>query len=491
MKKRNLLIGSTAIASGAIAGCAIRSYAGKRKTKEKTDDYKTSIYVDCLGEEHVVTPETQRELFEKFKGYLGDDGLQLSENYTLAKDFDNRRRCNILVTCEDNQRDLLINKNIENGNFNFVVIDEDGTKLKANGKLLEEKGYTVKALNISNNDICKDYKKEYYNPLAYLKNINLKKNELADAYMRKSTIDFVTYCHTNTKSALDEDHFVVAYSCALMIACTTYMLTKDKSWCVRDLINLIEKGIVRKEQKQSQLDLLMNDDALKKEALYNLIGENYDKFRSIDNNRKNEVIAFCVSKLRPFTIPYFEELSKYDTVELQDTSTDKTALFVVTDRNEYSKLMCGLLIDQLQLSRCYTVSDIIYTSNQYSYYIEHARPLVCMIPDLHLVCRFKIDNLDIVNSSRMSYIIATTGSEEIDNIYDANNNTNKYSYYFRLFSSILITHGKPYVCNEKPPKAYVDKTGSEENVKTNIRHVDCGIQMDALGKGMVITDSHI
>lgn len=204
--------------------------------------------------------------------------------------------------------------NILQANTSFVITDHGGYLLNKTRKFLEEQGYVIKVLNLSDTEHS-----NHYNPFAYLHNeediINLAK--------------VITKC----EGYKDGDPFLVKCEKLLYTALIAliYCEFPDEEKHFGTLLRLINQMCETKEDDET----FKNSVDIAFEKLETEKGENhfavncYKKFKLIPEKTAKSILASCAVKLAMFGIEKIEKMTTYDDMELDLIGDRKTAVFIL------------------------------------------------------------------------------------------------------------------------------------------------------------------
>lgn len=292
------------------------------------------------------------------------NNLFLSSNITIGKSHLHRDNCNVLTIGGIEFYDMQ-KKNILESDSSLVIFDIGDRLLRETRyRLIHDKGYTVKVLNLA--DISHS---DYYNPLEYVKN---HADSIAIVDLLFKSADSL---HKNPPVEKHIDQASRTLICALI----SYL--KDNLDIPKDFKNFTNVmkllqaalGNERSPDCQSPLDKLFAKVSVGDPNALSV--KLYMQYKAEAGNDFLKVISNCFSVLNIFGWPDIETLSYRDTLELDKIGTQKTALFICCIENPHYNFLPSALYIQL-VSVLESYETII---NPKQYYIKKENEILATI----------------------------------------------------------------------------------------------------------------
>ena len=279
----------------------------------------------------------------KFAAPLNESGTDGFNNMIISKDIrlaidtrGTRRNCNILVIGGSGagKSRFFAAPNILQCNCNFVITDPSGYLLDSYGKFLEDNGYQIKVLNIT--DV---YRSNRYNPFHY---INKEK-------------DVFTLVNTLIKNTTPEDRnggdpFWENSEKLLLTALVLYLwyTVPEEEQTFTNVLKLLEESETNENVYTARSALDIRFDDLEKKDPDNLAVKQYRKFKIGAGKTLKSILISVGVRLQSFALADIQYLTDKDDLELEKFSDTRQALFVVIPAFDYTwGHLVSLLYSQL------------------------------------------------------------------------------------------------------------------------------------------------
>ena len=287
-----------------------------------------------------------RRLNEKYRDTEGCGCKILSKNVSISLNgFSHRRNVNVLVCggSGSGKTRYYAKPNVMNADCSMIVLDPKGEIVRSTGHLLEEKGYTVKAIDLINME-----KSCCYNPFSYLRDEN-------DVQRMCTNL----FANTTPKKSQSSDPFWDKAAMMLLLAIVFYLIYEAPSYEQNFpmVMEMIRAGEVREndESYRSVLDELffeLPDGHTAKKY--------YMAYRSGNAKTLKSIQISLISHLEKFNLSSLAAITSYDELNLDSVGEKKTAIFAVTSENDTSfNFLIGMLYTQL-FQRLYYIADKKY-----------------------------------------------------------------------------------------------------------------------------------
>ena len=236
--------------------------------------------------------------------------------------------------------------NIMNANTSFVVLDPKGELLRDTGKLLKQKGYDIKVVDLINMD-----KSHCYNPFVYLKNDNDIQRLVTNLFK-----------NTTPKGSQSQDPFWDQAASMLLMALVFYLHYEappdEQNFPM--VMEMIRAGEVREDndEYQSPLDELF--DRLEMRKPEHVALKYYRSYHSGSAKTLKSIQITLVSRLEKFNLESLAGITQTDEMELWSLGEKKTAIFAVIPDNDSSfNFIIGMLYTQL-FQQLYYQADVVH-----------------------------------------------------------------------------------------------------------------------------------
>lgn len=243
----------------------------------------------------------------------------LSQNVALSMDGRaTRKNCNTLILGGSGagKTRFYLKPNLMQLNCSYVITDPSGEILQTMGKFLENAGYEIKVINLTNMD-----QSHCYNPFNYVR-------EDADILVM---IDVLTKNLTPPDSH-SSDPFWPKSQAALLQAIAFY-LYKECRPAERNFTNvmkLLRAAIIKdgNDDYKSPLDIIFED--LEKKDPNHIAVMQYSIFKQAPAKTASTILTCAQVDLAPFNLDTIANLTSIDTVDMGTIGLKPTALFCIT-----------------------------------------------------------------------------------------------------------------------------------------------------------------
>lgn len=243
----------------------------------------------------------------------------LSQNVALSMDGRaTRKNCNTLILGGSGagKTRFYLKPNLMQLNCSYVITDPSGEILQTMGKFLENAGYEIKVINLTNMD-----QSHCYNPFNYVR-------EDADILVM---IDVLTKNLTPPDSH-SSDPFWPKSQAALLQAIAFY-LYKECRPSERNFTNvmkLLRAAIIKdgNDDYKSPLDIIFED--LEKKDPNHIAVMQYSIFKQAPAKTASTILTCAQVDLAPFNLETIANLTSIDTVDMGTIGLKPTALFCIT-----------------------------------------------------------------------------------------------------------------------------------------------------------------
>ena len=231
--------------------------------------------------------------------------------------------------------------NVMQANTSLIILDPKGEIARDEGHLLEEKGYTVKVLDLLNME-----RSHCYNPFVYLQTDNDVQRLVTNLFKA-----------TTPKGSQSNDPFWDTAASMLLLALVFYLWyeapTEEQNFPM--VMEMLRAGEVREDDDSyvSPLDLLFNQ--LEVEDKNHIAVKYYRDYRSGSAKTLKSIQVTLASRLEKFNLSSLSSLTQTDELELETIGEKKTALFAIIPDNDTSfNFLVSMLYTQLfqQLFYC-------------------------------------------------------------------------------------------------------------------------------------------
>lgn len=224
--------------------------------------------------------------------------------------------------------------NIIKGGGSAVVCDPKGSTLKKSGKILKQRGYIVRVL-----DLKKPEHSWGYNPFEYIRNED-------DIFKMVELI----FAANTPKNSTTQEPFFDDNAKFLFLACCYYLYycapkEEQNLPFVLEMLNYLE---IRDDDLNyiSPFDELFLE--LQAEEPLNIAVDYYLKYRQAKGKTAMSVVSTLVAKIGKYSLPSIKPMSIVDELHLRELADQKTVLFLLLPDDDNSKnFICSVLYMQL------------------------------------------------------------------------------------------------------------------------------------------------
>lgn len=235
--------------------------------------------------------------------------------------------------------------NILQCNTSFVVLDPKGELARDTCYLLEEKGYTVKIV-----DLIDMSKSHGYNPFHYIQD-------------DKDILKLITNLIRNTtpKNAQTSDPFWDKSETALLQAIFLYLYHEapEEEQNFAMVMEMLAAAEVKEDDEdyKSPLDVLF--EKLNTRDPNSLAYKQYHIYKQAAGKTAKSILISVGVRLANFNLPEIANLTYYDELELDKMGSRKTALFaIIPDTDSTFNFLIGMLYTQLFQTLIYQAEHI-------------------------------------------------------------------------------------------------------------------------------------
>lgn len=243
-----------------------------------------------------------------------------------------------------------VKPNLMQANTSYVVTDPKGELLRSCGRFLEKNGYRVRVFNLINMKHSHNY-----NPFNYI--FEMQKDENGNeikVVSKTAVIKMINVLMMNTKQegATGGDQFWDDATKALLTAISFYLLEspqieeeRQNFATVMQFLKLAEVD-ENDSKAKSQLDLLM--DELEQLNPESMAVSYYKDFKKAAGETAKSILISCAVRLQAFNLPEVADLTHTDTIELEKTGDEKTAIFVLIPSSDSTfNFLAAMMYTQL------------------------------------------------------------------------------------------------------------------------------------------------
>lgn len=244
----------------------------------------------------------------------------LSQNVALSMDGRaTRKNCNTLILGGSGagKTRFYLKPNLMQLNCSYVITDPSGEILQTMGKFLENAGYEIKVINLTNMD-----QSHCYNPFNYVR-------EDADILVM---IDVLTKNLTPPDSHTSDPFWPKAQAALLQAIC--FYLYKECRPSERNFTNvmkLLRAAVINDDgpgERNSPLDIIFSD--LEKKDPNHIAVMQYSIFKQAPGKTASTILTCAQVDLAPFNLDTIANLTGVDTIDMGTIGLRPTALFCIT-----------------------------------------------------------------------------------------------------------------------------------------------------------------
>ena len=297
------------------------------------------------GEEHGSAKwGNASNINKKYEQFPYSSNKLLTQNVKIGYDSrKHRRNLNTLIIGGSGagKTRFYAKPNVMQANTSLIILDPKGEIVRDEGYLLEQKGYTVKVLDLINME-----KSHCYNPFVYLQ---------SDTDVQRLVTNL--FKATTPKGSQSNDPFWDTAAAMLLLALVFYLWYEapEEEQNFPMVMEMLRAGEVREEDDNyvSPLDLLFNQ--LEVENKNHIAVKYYRDYRSGSAKTLKSIQVTLASRLEKFNLSSLSALTQTDELELETIGEKKTALFAIIPDNDTSfNFLVSMLYTQLfqQLFYC-------------------------------------------------------------------------------------------------------------------------------------------
>ena len=281
---------------------------------------------------------------KKYEQFPYSSNKLLTQNVKIGYDSrKHRRNLNTLIIGGSGagKTRFYAKPNVMQANTSLIILDPKGEIARDEGYLLEQKGYTVKVLDLINME-----KSHCYNPFVYLQSDNDVQRLVTNLFKA-----------TTPKGSQSNDPFWDTAAAMLLLALVFYLWYEapEEEQNFPMVMEMLRAGEVREDDDNyvSPLDLLFNQ--LEVENKNHIAVKYYRDYRSGSAKTLKSIQVTLASRLEKFNLSSLSALTQTDELELETIGEKKTALFAIIPDNDTSfNFLVSMLYTQLfqQLFYC-------------------------------------------------------------------------------------------------------------------------------------------
>ena len=286
---------------------------------------------------------------KKYKDQEPENNKILTRNVEIGLDGKKHmRNLNVLVCGGSGagKTRFYAKPNVMQANTSFVILDPKGEILRDTGKLLEEKGYVIKVLDLIDTD-----NSDCYNPFEYIRSDD-------------DILKLVTNLFKNTtpKNAQPQDPFWDNAAQMMLLALMFYLYHEapKEEQNFQMIMEMIREGDVSEEDSSmlSPLDQLF--EKLGKREPTHIAYKHYIDYRRGAGKTLRSIQITLLSHMSKFNLDSITRITNSDDMELGKMGDRKTALYAVIPNNDTSfNFIVGMLYTQLFQQLDYK-ADVVY-----------------------------------------------------------------------------------------------------------------------------------
>ena len=307
-------------------------YLSTKRNYRKREEHGSAKW----GEAKIINKKYEQQPFSSNK--------ILTQNISIGYDGrKHRRNLNTLIIGGSGagKTRFYAKPNVMQANTSLIILDPKGEIARDEGHLLEEKGYTVKVLDLINME-----RSHCYNPFVYLQTDNDVQRLVTNLFKA-----------TTPKGSQSNDPFWDTAASMLLLALVFYLWYEapEEEQNFPMVMEMLRAGEVREDDDSyvSPLDLLFNQ--LEVENKNHIAVKYYRDYRSGSAKTLKSIQVTLASRLEKFNLSSLSALTQTDELELETIGEKKTALFAIIPDNDTSfNFLVSMLYTQLfqQLFYC-------------------------------------------------------------------------------------------------------------------------------------------
>ena len=235
--------------------------------------------------------------------------------------------------------------NLMQANTSFVILDPKGEILRDTGKLLEEKGYEIRVL-----DLISMHKSHCYNPFVYLQDDNDVQRLVTNLF--KST---------TPKGSQSQDPFWDTAGSMLLLALIFYLHYEapEEEQNFPMVMEMLRAGAIEDEEdnRPSPLDNLFSD--LEYDHPDHIAVKYYHNYHSGSAKTLKSIQITLAARLEKFNLESLAQMTSTDELDLLSLGEKKVALFALIPDNDSSfNFLVSILYTQLFQQLFYSADHV-------------------------------------------------------------------------------------------------------------------------------------
>lgn len=290
-----------------------------------------------------------RKLNRKYAGKENGAGKILTQQVSIGLDGRQHKRNLNVIVCGGSgsgKTRFYAKPNLLQANSSFVVLDPKGELLRDTGRLLEQKGYDIKVIDLVNME-----RSHCYNPFVYLRSDNDIQRLVTNLFQ-----------NTTPKDAKNMDPFWDQAAMMLLLALIFYLYyeapPEEQNFPM--VMDMIRAGDVKEETDDytSPLDVLFNK--LESRNPEHVALKYYRSYHSGSGKTLKSIQITLLSRLEKFNLESLAGITVTDEMELGMLGEEKRAIFAVIPDNDSSfNFIVGMLYTQL-FQQLYYRADYVH-----------------------------------------------------------------------------------------------------------------------------------
>ena len=290
-----------------------------------------------------------RKLNRKYAGKENGAGKILTQQVSIGLDGRQHKRNLNVIVCGGSgsgKTRFYAKPNLLQANSSFVVLDPKGELLRDTGRLLEQKGYDIKVIDLVNME-----RSHCYNPFVYLRSDNDIQRLVTNLFQ-----------NTTPKDAKNMDPFWDQAAMMLLLALIFYLYyeapPEEQNFPM--VMDMIRAGDVKEETDDytSPLDVLFNK--LESRNPEHVALKYYRSYHSGSGKTLKSIQITLLSRLEKFNLESLAGITVTDEMELEMLGEEKRAIFAVIPDNDSSfNFIVGMLYTQL-FQQLYYRADYVH-----------------------------------------------------------------------------------------------------------------------------------
>lgn len=300
-------------------------YISTKRNYRKNEEHGSAKWGDCIeiNKKYFQMPENSNKI--------------LTQNIAIGYDGrKHRRNLNTIVIGGSGagKTRFYAKPNVMQANTSLIILDPKGEIARDEGRLLEDKGYVVKVLDLINME-----KSHCYNPFVYLQNDNDVQKLVTNIFKA-----------TTPKGSQSNDPFWDTAASMLLLSLVFYLwyeAPKDEQNFPM-VMEMLRAGEVKEDDDSfvSPLDILFNQ--LEIENPNHIALKYYRDYHSGSAKTLKSIQITLASRLEKFNLESLAALTQTDELELDKIGERRTALFAIIPDNDTSfNFLVSMLYTQL------------------------------------------------------------------------------------------------------------------------------------------------